>query len=190
MTDQIDTPSADTPAQDGADQGLDRRLFFFKTLLGAATIATAASVTTSTPAEAQRLRVTDSDPYDREGRGRGRYVRRRGTDADPYDAEGRGRVRVYRRRVRVTDNDPRDPRGGAIVVVDADDDGAGSCCAGCLQDVEPRALAVIDLEAEGAGGLDHLDIVLNDREIEAARQQSLAGDMRETAEADHQDIAA
>lgn len=98
----------ETPARDP----LDRRLFMFKTLLGAAAVTTAATVTPSTPAEAQRLRVTDSDPYDREGRGRGRYVRRRGTDADPYDAEGRGRVRVYRRRVRVTDNDPRDPRGG------------------------------------------------------------------------------
>jgi hypothetical protein len=105
-----DGPVADSSAATTAP-GLDRRLFFFKTLLGAATIATAATVTTSTPAEAQRLRVTDSDPYDREGRGRGRFVRRRGTDNDPYDAEGRGRVRVYRRRVRSTDNDPRDPRG-------------------------------------------------------------------------------
>jgi hypothetical protein len=89
-----------------------RRLFMFKTLLGAATLASLGAVIAPAPAEAQRLRVTDSDPYDSEGRGRGRYVRRRGTDRDPYDAEGGGRMRVYRRRARVTDNDPRDPRGG------------------------------------------------------------------------------
>ena len=113
MTDStMESPSTETQATEAADKPLDRRLFFFKTLLGAATLATTATIATSTPAEAQRLRVTDSDPYDREGRGSSRYVRRRGTDRDPYDAEGRGRVRVYRRRVRITDNDPRDPRGG------------------------------------------------------------------------------
>lgn len=104
------------PPVDDADEApkvLDRRLFFFKTLAGAATLVVPAAVATSQPAEAQRLRVTDSDPHDREGRGRGRFVRRRGTDSDPYDDPGRGRrTRVIRRRVRVTDNDPRDPRGG------------------------------------------------------------------------------
>lgn len=95
-----------------AAEPLNRRLFFFKTVLGAATIATAASVVTSAPAEAQYLRRgTDNDPYDPRGGGRLRPVRRRVTDNDPYDAEGRGRGhrRVYRRRV--TDNDPYDARG-------------------------------------------------------------------------------
>ncbi|QCI64384.1 hypothetical protein [Phreatobacter stygius] len=102
------TPETAAPS----DKALSRRLFMFKTALGAAALAAVGTVAAPTTAEAQRLRVTDSDPYDAEGRGRGRYIRRRGTDNDPYDAEGRGRVRTYRRRARVTDNDPRDPRGG------------------------------------------------------------------------------
>ena len=106
-----DVPAIDDPKTDAEAKPFDRRLFFFKTLAGAATLAVPAVMTTAQPAEAQRLRVTDSDPYDREGRGRGRFVRRRGTDNDPYDDPGRGRVRVYRRPVRITDNDPRDPRG-------------------------------------------------------------------------------
>jgi hypothetical protein len=112
MTDTI-KPTNDTPADGSTETGalLDRRLFFFKTLAGAATVVMPVAVATSQPAEAQRLRVTDSDPYDREGRGRGRFVRRRGTDNDPFDDPGRGRVRTYRRNVRVTDNDPRDRRG-------------------------------------------------------------------------------
>lgn len=96
-----------------AAEPLNRRLFFFKTVLGAATIAATASVVTSAPAEAQYMlrRGTDNDPYDPRGGGRLRPVRRRVTDNDPYDAEGRGRGhrRVYRRRV--TDNDPYDARG-------------------------------------------------------------------------------
>ncbi len=110
MTDDTPVPSADSDTTP-ASRPLDRRLFVFKTLAGAATLVVPGAVVTAQPAEAQRLRVTDSDPYDREGRGRGRFVRRRGTDSDPYDDPGRGRVRVIRRRVRVTDNDPRDPRG-------------------------------------------------------------------------------
>lgn len=112
MTDESrETSAVDMPETDAGPTSLDRRLFFFRTLAGAATLAAPAVLVTAQPAEAQRLRVTDSDPYDREGRGRGRYVRRRGTDSDPYDDPGRGRARVYRRPVRVTDNDPRDPRG-------------------------------------------------------------------------------
>ncbi len=102
-------PAAPATPSEAAPFG--RRLFIFKTLLGAVALTQIASMATSEPAQAQRLRVTDSDPRDGEGRGRGAYVRRRGTDNDPYDAQGRGRVRTYRRPVRVTDNDPRDGRG-------------------------------------------------------------------------------
>jgi hypothetical protein len=87
---------------------LDRRLFVFRSALGAA------SVVGATPAEAQYVvrRVTDRDPYDRAGRRV--VVRRRITDRDPTDAPGRGRGRVVRRVRRVTDRDPFDRAGRPV----------------------------------------------------------------------------
>jgi hypothetical protein len=86
---------------------LSRRLFMFKSLAGAATVAMGTAVVTTVatvqPAEAQSC--TDRDPSD--GAGRGRWCRRRrGTDSDPNDAPGRGR-----RRRSCTDSDPRDGAG-------------------------------------------------------------------------------
>lgn len=99
------------------DPRLSRRLFVFRTLFGAAAatmIGTAATTVTATPAAAQR-RVTDNDPNDPEGRGRG-YIaprRRRVTDNDPHDPEGRGRgyARPVVRRRSITDSDPYDAAG-------------------------------------------------------------------------------
>src|SRR5262245_50289320 len=92
---------------------LDRRLFFFKSLAGVATVAMGAAVVTAattTPAQAQSC--TDRDPYDPAGGGR--WCRRRVyggcTDRDPYDPAGGGRW--CRRRRYCTDRDPYDPRGG------------------------------------------------------------------------------
>ena len=62
----------------------------------------------------------------------------------------------------------------------------GAPGAGGVQNVEARAVAVIDLEAEGRRRLDHLDVVVDDRDVDAARQQRLADDLAEAAEADDQ----
>jgi hypothetical protein len=93
---------------------LDRRLFFFKSLAGVATVAmVAAVVTTATPEPAQAQSCTDRDPGDAVGYGR--WCRRRYyrgvTDRDPYDAPGRG---IRRRRRWCTDADPYDARGRGI----------------------------------------------------------------------------
>ncbi|WP_198373164.1 hypothetical protein [Roseomonas rosulenta] len=57
-----------------------------------------------------RTGVTDSDPNDGPGQGRGGYRARTGlTDADPNDGPGQGRGGGYRRQV--SDSDPRDAPG-------------------------------------------------------------------------------
>jgi hypothetical protein len=88
---------------------LDRRLFVFRTLTAAASVAMVGPVVvaaTTTNAEAQRC--TDRDPSD--GVGRGRRCRRPScTDRDPQDGVGRGRRCGPRRRC--TDSDPRDGVG-------------------------------------------------------------------------------
>jgi hypothetical protein len=58
------------------------------------------------------------------------------------------------------------------------------------QHIQTGAVAVIDLEAELAGGLDHLDIVVDDGDVHVARQQRLGDDLGEAAEADDQDALA
>ena len=76
-----------------------------------------------------------------------------------------------------------------VRLVDADQHRARPAGAGGVQDVEPRAVAVIDLEAEIGRGLDHLDVVVDDRDVDAAQQQRLAGDLAEAAEADDEHAA-
>ena len=61
--------------------------------------------------------------------------------------------------------------------------------AGGAQDVEPGAVAVVDLEAEVAGDADHLGVGVDDRDVDAAREQRLARDLAEAAEADDQHAA-
>jgi hypothetical protein len=103
MMDQSNTTGAIRQADDGGR--LNRRLFFFKSLAGVATVAVGtAVVTAATVQPAQAQWCTDADPYDPQGRGIRCRRRRVGiTDADPYDRVGRG--------IRCTDRDPYDPRG-------------------------------------------------------------------------------
>lgn len=115
MTDTTNVPAEGS--QPGDDR-LNRRLFFVRGLAGIVTatlVGTAATVVTPELAAAQRRRVTDSDPSDLEGRGRGwqqRPRRRAVTDNDPYDAAGAGRGwRQPVRRRSVTDSDPYDRAG-------------------------------------------------------------------------------
>jgi hypothetical protein len=58
-----------------------------------------------------------------------------------------------------------------------------------VEDVEPPPVAVIDLEAEIGRSSDHLHVVLDDGNVEAARQERLARHLCETAEADQEHIA-
>ena len=44
--------------------------------------------------------------------------------------------------------------------------------AGGVQHVEPRAVAVVDLEAEVARGSDHLDVVVDDRDVDGRARRS------------------
>ena len=61
--------------------------------------------------------------------------------------------------------------------------------AGGVQDVEAGAVAVVDLEAELGGGLDHLDVGVDDRDAEAAGEQRLADHLADAAEADDEHVA-
>ena len=78
---------------------------------------------------------------------------------------------------------------GGLGLVDADQHGPRAAGAGSMQYVQPRAVAIIDLETEIGGRLDHLDIIVDDRDVDAAQQQRLAGDLAEAAEADDQHAA-
>jgi len=88
---------------------VSRRSFISK-VIGGAMIGTVAVIAPTAPAEAQ---ITDSDPYDPVGRGRGRRRYRSGiTDRDPSDPVGNGRGRRRRRYTSgITDRDPYDPVG-------------------------------------------------------------------------------
>ena len=58
------------------------------------------------------------------------------------------------------------------------------------QHVEPQAVAVIDLEAEPAGALDHLGVVIEGDDVDRFREQALRHDLPEAAEADDEGGAA
>jgi len=94
------------------DRPVNRRSFLSRIAGGA--ILGGAALTVMSGGEASA--ITDRDPYDPVGRGRGWRRRRRYgwtgiTDRDPSDRPGYGRGRRWRRR-RWTDNDPDDPVGG------------------------------------------------------------------------------
>ena len=93
---------------------VSRRSFLGK-VLGGAAIGAVAIVGGATEAEAQRCTDSDGGRYaDRAGYGRRCRRRRTGiTDRDPYDPVGGGRGRGRRRRYRsgITDRDPGDPVG-------------------------------------------------------------------------------
>ena len=68
-------------------------------------------------------------------------------------------------------------------------DRLGAAGAGGAQHVEPRAVAVVDLEAEARRGPDHLGVGVDDRHVDAAGEQRLARHLAEAAEADDQRLA-
>jgi hypothetical protein len=74
----------------------------------------------------------------------------------------------------------------ALAVVDADEDRLGLGRAGGVQDVEAGAVAVVELEAEAAGLADAVGRGVDDRDVDAAGEQRLGGDLAEAAEADHE----
>ena len=73
-----------------------------------------------------------------------------------------------------------------LLIVDADRDQPRLLEAGGAQHVEPRAVAVIDLEAEAAGDLDHVGVEVDRRHVDPLGEQKLRHDLSEPAEADHQ----
>ena len=92
------------------------RRSFLGRVVGGAMIGTVAVVAGVQPAIAQ---ITDSDPSDPVGRGRGTGI----TDRDPSDPVGRGRGYRRRRRRRgsgITDRDPYDPVGNGRRCTDRD----------------------------------------------------------------------
>ena len=62
---------------------------------------------------------------------------------------------------------------GDLGLVDADQDDLGLVRTRGPQRVQLGAVAIIDLEPELRGGLDHLDVVLDDRDVHIPRQQGL-----------------
>jgi hypothetical protein len=92
---------------------LGRRLTVLRIAgLGAGAVALPGCVVAPQPVHAPRpvrTGLTDADPNDGPGMGRGGTRRRTGvTDADPRDGPGQGRGRARR---QVTDSDPRDAPG-------------------------------------------------------------------------------
>ncbi len=75
-------------------------------------------------------------------------------------------------------------------IVDAERDHTHLAGARRPQHIEPRAVAVIDLEAEPGRGLDHLRIVVEGGDVDAFREQALRHDLAESAESDEQSRAA
>ena len=109
------TPPEDAPKSDGVDEtgGVRiqrRRLILRSGIFGAAVLATAACVPAQ-PVYQRSSGVTDADPNDGPGNGRGGVRRSSGvTDSDPNDGPGRGRG-GYRGGGGVTDRDPNDGPG-------------------------------------------------------------------------------
>jgi len=59
-------------------------------------------------------------------------------------------------------------------------------CSRRMQDVESSSVAAVDLEVERARGIDHLYIGIDDGNIVVAREQELACDLPDAAEANDQ----
>ena len=77
-------------------------------------------------------------------------------------------------------------RLAACAVVDAYRDQPRLAGARGAQYVEPGTVAVIDLEPEPRGVLNHFGIVVDGGDVDILGQQTLRHDLAEAAEADHQ----
>lgn len=116
-----DEPADTRPAaarEDGGDGAprLGRRLLVLRASLAAAAVTAAPAARALEPTPVQyRTGITDSDPSDGPGYGRGYRGRARTglTDADPSDGPGYGRGVTRRRRAYtgINDGDPNDPSG-------------------------------------------------------------------------------
>jgi hypothetical protein len=120
MNDTSDTPETVQPEEQPRDRPpLGRRLFVLKlATLGGAAAATAGCVPQQQPVvyvpqqpvyAPTRTGISDSDPSDPPGAGRGGHRGSGVTDNDPSDAPGFGRG--GRRYTGISDNDPNDPPG-------------------------------------------------------------------------------
>jgi hypothetical protein len=120
MADAPEAPVTATEAEEGRAP-LGRRLFVLRlAALGGATSATAGCVAPQpqviyapprAPAYAPgRVAISDADPSDPPGGGRGGHRGSGVSDNDPSDAPGFGRG--GRRVAGISDNDPSDPPGG------------------------------------------------------------------------------
>ena len=63
--------------------------------------------------------------------------------------------------------------GVELVAVDAEQDQLGLGGAGLAEQVEPGAVAIIDLGAEAAGDVDHLDVGVDQGDRDALGDQHL-----------------
>ena len=80
--------------------------------------------------------------------------------------------------------------GGGVGIVDANQNAISIFCAGGMQNVFARAIAVIHFKAVFIGLADDVGIVVDNRNLRAIGNRRLAGDLADAAEADNQHIAA
>ncbi|MCX7684215.1 MAG: hypothetical protein N2Z67_02960 [Acetobacteraceae bacterium] len=106
MSQQDESEANNKPA--GGAPRLGRRLTVLKLAVVPAAAALAACVPAGGPV--YRGGITDNDPVDPAGGGRGGYRGTGITDSDPSDPAGGGRGGF--RRTGITDSDPSDPAGG------------------------------------------------------------------------------
>ena len=66
-----------------------------------------------------------------------------------------------------------DQLGVELVAVDAEQDQLGLRRACLAEQIEPGAVAIIDLGAEASGDVDHLDIGVDQRHLDALGEQHL-----------------
>ena len=78
---------------------------------------------------------------------------------------------------------------GILVVVDAHRDRTRGPRARRMQHIQAGAVAVVDLESEALGVMDHVHVVVDDGHIHIARQQRLTRHLAEATEADQQHAA-
>lgn len=101
--------------QDGSEpKGFRRRLLVLRlAVIGGASTALSACVPAGQPQYGAPMRtgLSDSDPSDPPGRGRGGHRGSGVTDSDPSDQPGYGRGRGGYRSSGVSDSDPSDPPG-------------------------------------------------------------------------------
>src|SRR5579885_1791952 len=99
----------------------------------------------------------------------------------------RADIKLRAREVRLNDIDDT---LGILRAVGADRDQARLIGMRRAQDVEPRPVAVVNLEAEARDRLHHLGVVVDHGHVDFLREQALRDDLAEAAEADDQHRAA